>query len=350
MRLQKLARGEGSRPLVPAAPPLHFEETAELEHPLTLLEPLALLLSHMLEQLCTRLSARALSGQEIRLELELDRESNGRNGQHVRNGQGRPIHLSIPSTSSTLSTKLEYHLRLPVPMLDTKVLLKLLQLELQGRPPGAPVKKVSLAAEPVLPRSTQSGLFLPAAPEPAELEVMLARIKAVISRQSTVGSLSVLASGNWRPATGDCLCVGAVELLDSHKPDAIRMKPFVAVNQPPAKQAPGDCNFANSQQPTATSRPATALRRFRPPLPLRVEVREKKPVRVVFLSLCMAPTTGDCLLWTAGPWHESGEWWTGQPWSREVWDVALKSGDDMSVYRIFRDALRNEWFMEAMYD
>jgi hypothetical protein len=47
-----------------------FEETVELEHPVVLLEPLAFLLRKLLRQLCNRLSARALSTQELRLAVE----------------------------------------------------------------------------------------------------------------------------------------------------------------------------------------------------------------------------------------------------------------------------------------
>ncbi len=72
LRLQKLARGEGSRPLVPTDPPLHFEEATELEHPLEMLEPLAFMLNRMLESLCARLQARALATNELRLRMELD--------------------------------------------------------------------------------------------------------------------------------------------------------------------------------------------------------------------------------------------------------------------------------------
>src|SRR3989454_1665291 len=70
--LQQLARGATSRTLVPVDAPLIFEEAVELEHPLVLLEPLAFLLQQMLDQLCTRLSARALAMQELRLQLALD--------------------------------------------------------------------------------------------------------------------------------------------------------------------------------------------------------------------------------------------------------------------------------------
>src|SRR5207302_4493178 len=60
LRLQQLARGAASRTLVPVEAPLVFEEAIELEHPITLLEPLAFLLNRLLEQLCARLGSRAL--------------------------------------------------------------------------------------------------------------------------------------------------------------------------------------------------------------------------------------------------------------------------------------------------
>jgi len=45
---------------------------------------------------------------------------------------------------------------LPVPMLDVKAFLKMLQLDLSGRPPVAPVLKVHLRAEPVKPRRARA--------------------------------------------------------------------------------------------------------------------------------------------------------------------------------------------------
>ena len=60
-------------------------------------------------------------------------------------------------------------------LLDPKVFLKLLQLDLNAHPPGAPIAKINLSVEPVRPRSTQSGLFLPPSPEPEKLELTLAQ-------------------------------------------------------------------------------------------------------------------------------------------------------------------------------
>jgi len=71
IRLQKLARGAASRSLRMLQPQLIFAESVDLEYPIVLLEPLALLLNRMLEQVCARLSARALAAQELHLNLEL---------------------------------------------------------------------------------------------------------------------------------------------------------------------------------------------------------------------------------------------------------------------------------------
>src|SRR5438094_2237164 len=162
VRLQQLARGSISRTLVPVEPPLVFEEAIELEHPLVLLEPLAFLLARMLEQVCARLSAKALATQEIRLQLELD------NGSHIKT-----FHRTL---------------RLPVPLLDEKIFLKLLQLDLNAHPPGAPIATIHLSAEPVRPRAAQNGLFLPPSPESEKLELTLARIAGIVG-ENKVGAV-----------------------------------------------------------------------------------------------------------------------------------------------------------------
>ena len=123
------------------------EEAVELEYPLILLEPLALLLNHMVEQICTRLSARAFATQELRLRLELE--------TRVHTDEESAIGMNEVEARSPLFTRT---LNLPLPMLDAKVFLKLLQLDLNAHPPGAPIKKVWLAAEPVRWRAAQGGL------------------------------------------------------------------------------------------------------------------------------------------------------------------------------------------------
>src|SRR6185437_6094100 len=212
LRLQQMARGATERSLVTSAPALSFEEAVELEYPITLLEPLAFLLHRLVEQLCARLSARALATNELRLRLELDnppprhgdiegiddleiddcRLKKQRSTSSPRmNADERG---SEPTRQSKIVTRQFFYARalhLPLPMLNAKTFLKLLQLELQAHPPGAPVTKVWLAAEPVRPRAAQGGLFLPLSPEPERLELTLARLAGVVG-EGRAGSPEVL--------------------------------------------------------------------------------------------------------------------------------------------------------------
>src|SRR5713101_3974490 len=184
IRLQKLARGAASRTLRVLEPRLMFAESVELEYPIVLLEPLAFLLNRMLEQVCARLRARALAVQELHLNLELA--------------------ATQPNGCASLTRTFARTLRLPTPMLDAKVFLKLLQLDLQAHPPGAPIVKIHLSAEPARPRTLQSGLFQPVFPEPEKLELTLARIAGIV--------------GEGR--------AGSVELLDSHREGAFAVRHF----------------------------------------------------------------------------------------------------------------------------
>ena len=90
-------------------------------------------------------------------------------------------------------------------MRDHKVFLKLLLLETEAHPPPSPIVAVSINCDPVKPRLLQSGLFIPLAPEPEKLELTLARLAKLVGAEN----------------------IGAVELLDTHRPDAFRMKHFV---------------------------------------------------------------------------------------------------------------------------
>ena len=321
LRLQKLARGAAPRNLRVLEPRLIFAESVELESPIVLLEPLAFLLNRMLEQVCARLRARALAIQELRLNLELaTAPSNGC--------------ASFPQTLTRIFTRT---LRLPVPMLDAKVFLKLLQLDLQAHPPGAPIVKIHLSADPARPRALQSGLFQPVFPEPEKLELTLARIAGIV--------------GEGR--------VGSVELLDMHREGAFAVRHFA-----PAEPAPTD-PVKQSGKKMAMSMPESesacpveesakdkmsaviALRLFRPPLGASVTLREAKPVRMRCLE--RADIAGE-IVWTAGPWRSSGDWSEQEGWSREEWDIAVPAENGLVLYRLVQDKLTGNWFVEGTYD
>jgi protein ImuB len=331
LRLQQWARGTASRTLVPVEAPPRFEEAIELEHPIVLLEPLAFLLNRLLEQLCARLASRALATQELRLTLELSNltgiddecESAGipsESDEPSKNMWGQPPSAVLRSEAPLphcRQTKFIRKLNLPLPMLDPKVFLKLLQLDLNAHPPGAPIMKIHLAAEPARPRSAQGGLFLPPSPEPEKLELTLARIAGIVGANK----------------------VGAVELLDTHHPEGFRMRRFVAEI---ARKAP------QKKNPDATEAQAavTALRRFRPPLRANVTLENGQPVR---LSCRRKEVQGE-VLWKAGPWRFSGDWWEHDAWSRDEWDLALRNGETISFYRLVHDLLGGGWFVEGTYD
>jgi protein ImuB len=323
IRLQKLARGAASRNLRVLEPRLIFAESVELEYPIVLLEPLAFLLNRMLEQVCARLRERALAVQELHLNLELaTTQSNG-----------------CASCTKTFTRTL----RLPTPMLDAKVFLKLLQLDLQAHPPGAPIVKIHLSADPARPRALQSGLFQPVFPEPEKLELTLARIAGIV--------------GEGR--------VGSVELLDTHREGAFAVRHFAPAEPGSAeRKAKHEAKQSEnrkkemSMQESDSACPADedtkekmsaviALRLFRPPLDASVTLREAKPVRMRCLE--REDIAGE-IVWTAGPWRSSGDWSEQEGWSREEWDIAVPVETGLVLYRLVQDKLSGNWFLEGTYD
>ena len=308
--LQKLARGDTSRTLVPAEPPLVFEETIELEYPLTLLEPLAFLLSQLLDHLCSRLATCALATQELRLELGL---ADGYREE---------------KDSAQARQRFQRTLRLPLPLLDPKTFLKLLQLDLQAHPPGAPIVKIHLAAKPVRPRPGQSGLFLPPSPEPEKLELTLARIAGIVGEDK----------------------VGSLEILDTHRPQGFRMQRFAANNSfssvsEPALSAVEGC--LRGELTDSSDDLVTALRIFRPPAAVTVTLCEGRPT---FISCLKRKETRGEILWAAGPWRSSGDWWEQEGWARDEWDIAVQEETSIGVYRLVRDLLGGRWLLEGTYD
>jgi protein ImuB len=294
LRLQKLAQGRTERTLVPAEPAINFEEGIELEDAIELLEPLAFVMNRLLEQICARLASRALAANELRLTLELT----GHEDQ---------------STEEQEQSKRTYQrsLRFPVPMQGSRTFLKLLQLDLGAHPPDGPIKKICIAAEPAPPRFAQSGLFLPRGPAPERLELTLARIRGVV--------------GDDR--------VGSAELLDSHAPEAFRMRafqPYMAIPRNKSKE---------------TRSPRAAVRIFRPPLPAKVRLTNGVPGRVFLHGQAHHVTAA------AGPWRNSGGWWTQQAWTRDEWDLELRAEQSAPMLvRAYRHLTSAKWYVESSFD
>jgi protein ImuB len=189
------------------------------------------------------------------------------------------------------------------PSADPRTWRTLLLLDLETHPPRDAIQAVTLRAEPTPARTVQFSLLDPAQPSPERLAETMARLH------------------EW---TSDGRG-GAPVLLDTHRPGAFVMGGF----------APGP--FTGSRLPADP--PRIGLRVFRPPRPAEVSLREGRPAFVT------AGSVRGAVLDQAGPWRVSGDWWD-VAWSREEWDVALAGG----VYRIFRDRLREAWFVEGELD
>ncbi len=271
--LQKLAQGALERPLRVFQPDVTYYQRIELDHPVELLEPLLFLIARMLGEQCENLEAHGMAAGEVAVSLELDNKTG-----HART------------------------LRLPVPMRDSKALLKLLQMDLEAHPPQAATRALSLSLKPVLPRTIQSGIFMPIAPAPDKLELTLARIRGIVGENN----------------------IGVPELLDTHHPHPYRL----AASQPQIGEAP------------AQSGHRQAFRYFRPPRPAMVELQQDRPARLV------ASGIHGKVLNAAGPWRTSGNWWAETAWNRDEWDVALSNG---ALYRIYCEPAER-WFIEGSYD
>ena len=302
LELQQRGSGQSHRTLVPADPPLQFEEVLELEFPLVLLEPLAFVLNRMVEQLCARLQAWALAAQELHLELTLE------NGRRLRIESGEDSGEEYVSSMALFRRAIH----LPVPLLEAKTFLKLLQLDLRAHPPGAPVRKVMLRIEPAKPRPSQDGLFCPAAPEPEKLELTLAKISGIV--------------GEGR--------AGSPALLDTHRHgvfEMLRFNPFVQKNSSP--RAPADL--------------ITALRLFRPPVAVTVNYANGKPLKIE--SATRREICGE-VLWAAGPWRSSGDWWEQDAWVHDEWDIAVQQKGEIVLYRLIHNLIGRKWVLEGTYD
>ncbi|MBZ5524352.1 MAG: DNA polymerase Y family protein [Acidobacteriia bacterium] len=355
LQLQKLARGESRRPLVPAEETRDFVESFEFEEPVETLESLTFILNRLLQQLCGRLSSRSLATNELRLRLEL---------ATWERGAARPQ-----------KELYERAWKLPLPIQDPRVLFRLVYLDLESNTLTAPIRRLVVRALPVKPRVAQGGLFVPPSPEVEQLEITLARIRGVVGAVDAQGRASV----------------GSPKVLDSHKPESFAMEPFVADSEktstaryakdakekekkkPEPQSSQGSAEKRREEleikpktepkskpQPQSAQRdteetqdslilpgsePIIAMRMFRPPLETTVELAKEKPVSVLLHGRRLT------VLASSGPWRSSGHWWDGSSaWSRDEWDVALKTPEGTGFYRIYLDRITNKWLIEAMFD
>lgn len=195
-----------------------------------------------------------------------------------------------------------------LPSVDRKFLLKLMQLEIAAHPPQAAVVSLTLMAEAGQSTKVQLGLFAPQTPEPSRLDVTIARLKAIAGEDR----------------------VGSPVLEDTHRPGSFHVSNFSA---------------GNASVSQSSNSPRVALRRLRPPLPVRVSLREGQPAfihdgrRVFKINASF------------GPWRSSGCWWSADGWDCDEWDVlAIENGGGPVACVLTCDRTQSTWRLEAFYD
>ena len=279
-RLRRLALGRETRILAASTAPKTYTARHELDHPAALLEPLLFIISAQLHELTQQLQQQGRAAGRVIVTLELDDNDNG-------------------EFTCTLD--------LPIAMRDPKALLKQVQLSLEAHPPQAATIAVRLTIDPAAPRIMQIGLFTPAAPEPEKLQTLLARLRALAGEAN----------------------VGSPEILNTHRPDAHRIRACAF------EPSPAEPSTIAAEQPLLH----LAFRYFRPPLAARVTLHAGLPQHI------LSDRISGVVIQAAGPWRTSGEWWAETAWDRDEWDVLLQ---DRAIYRLYQAA--NRWFLDGSYD
>lgn len=328
LRAHDLASGSDREPFNVYTPPPYWEEAQGLEWEIESLGALAVVLQGVLERLCARLRAAHVCADAV------------------------DLHLQLPSGESEARA-----IPLASPTYEPEPILMLLRLEIEARPPGAPVIGVALRVHPVPHRPGQGGLWQPPAPALRDLAAVLTRLTALVG------------AGN----------VGSPRPIDTHRPDAFTIVPFSPSHDldDPARQGRGAAgrgrsttgwelrspaaarhhDTVTSSQPSARTGlvdpspplPAPdvpehrlALRRLRPPRGVEVVTDAGHRPVAVHLNGTVSRVTA-----SAGPWRTSGEWWEGRAWARDEWDVALADG---LLCRLARDLVSGRWQLDGVYD
>lgn len=339
-QLHAIARGEDPTPLVPRTPPPTFREGMELDWPLVSLEPFLFVARAALDRVVQRMECRGLGCRRLELSMELEPD-----GHHERS------------------------ITLPAPTRDVKTLLKLLHLDLEAHPPGAPVVSFVLTAHPDRPRGAQLSLFGPEALSPDKLATTLARLFSLLGEDR----------------------VGSPRVADQHAPESLRLVPY----QPPPPP--------KTRREVPKGKGLLGLRVLRPALPVEVmtdalsptdpaptvhaptnleltgEVAEtprpydaehdaaqrselaqayedalrpcqERPVSVtthVTDENTKKPRVQGTVHVASGPWVLEEAWWNGEATERDYWDLELSGG---GLYRAFRERRSGDWFVDGVYD
>ena len=205
----------------------------------------------------------------------------------------------------TFSDKRSYshRFKIPEPTNNVEILFRMLHTHLENFTSKSPIIAVALKAETTKPSFEQFHLFETALRDPARLTETLARLIGLLGSER----------------------VGTPVLEETHRPDAFRMKLF------------------SWQLPETKSKlsplPASALRRFRSPLPASVLLAQNRPAHFRSAKIQGAVRGGK------GPYKASGNWWDEKAWDRAEWDVELENGGVCQCH-----SSSGQWALDGIYD
>ncbi len=278
------ASGREFRLLKLVREPRVFVQEMELDYQVESLEPLLFLLRRMLETLVTRLASAHLVAGRLILQLRLD---------------------SGPSY--------QREFRVPDPCRDLEILTRILHTHLEGFTAPSPIIAVRLEALPSRAVKQQFRLFESGFKDPNRFAETLARLEALLGTER----------------------VGSPLVIDTHRPDAIEVRPF-------QWELGSELGPLSSEEPFRLGPP---LKRFRPPIPVQV-CSQQQQGREQPVNLTGGRWKSMRILESQGPWVLSGDWWEvkGKAWSRLEWDARLASGELCRLAKCQR-----RWFMDGIY-
>ena len=277
---RQLSGGE-PRPLKLHRPVEILTEALDFEHPVEQLDALLFVLNRFLHSLEVRLAEMYLVTESLTLELRFED-----------------------------GTRHERGFRIPEPTRDIELLLRTLHTHLENFRAAAPVVGVRLTATPARQPQQQLDLFQPSLRDPNRFAETLSRLEAL------------LGAGR----------VGSPEVLPTHRPDAFKVAPFNPDSEPALPR--------DAKPPV---RFGLALRRFRPPLPARIELKQELDAETL-LRISAIGIHGKIRA-SRGPWLASGDWWDQRPWQRREWDIELEDG---GLYRLAQQD--DQWQVDGEYD
>lgn len=214
-------------------------------------------------------------------------------------------------------------IRSPSPSADNAAWRTLVRLNLEGRPPAAPVLSLSLRAESTSARAVQFSFTGAGRSSPEKVASALARLQRFFPEDR----------------------IGSPQLKDTHTPDQFELRSFDPVRESQLKKK------AKDLAEPKTRPPASALRAIRPPAHARVRVdMVGAPVSLLVSDNDRFLNIRGRVQSSAGPYLLSTQWWNEEAFAREEWDVEIASEGATAAYLIFRDPRNDTWYLAAEID